>query len=62
MCSGMWAHMLTVSDYEDLINHGWRRSGMNFKNYLQIKTLTNLFNELVFHLLYLQVNIATNQS
>lgn len=26
-CSGMWAHALTVSDYQDLIDRGWRRSG-----------------------------------
>nr|CAG4643957.1 EOG090X06AF [Lepidurus arcticus] len=24
---GMWAHVLRVLDYEDLINRGWRRSG-----------------------------------
>ncbi|XP_046549414.1 LOW QUALITY PROTEIN: arginyl-tRNA--protein transferase 1-like [Haliotis rubra] len=24
---GMWAHSMTVQDYEDLINRGWRRSG-----------------------------------
>ncbi|KAK3603003.1 hypothetical protein CHS0354_016818 [Potamilus streckersoni] len=24
---GMWAHMLTVQDYQDLIDRGWRRSG-----------------------------------
>ncbi|KAM8923827.1 arginyl-tRNA--protein transferase 1 [Pelodytes ibericus] len=24
---GMWAHSLTVQDYQDLINRGWRRSG-----------------------------------
>ncbi|CAG9111731.1 unnamed protein product [Plutella xylostella] len=24
---GMWAHVLTVSDYQDLIDRGWRRSG-----------------------------------
>ncbi|KAM3965873.1 arginyltransferase 1 [Aphomia sociella] len=24
---GMWAHSLTVSDYQDLIDRGWRRSG-----------------------------------
>ncbi|CAB3253309.1 unnamed protein product [Arctia plantaginis] len=24
---GMWAHTLTVSDYQDLIDRGWRRSG-----------------------------------
>ncbi|XP_029650750.1 arginyl-tRNA--protein transferase 1 isoform X2 [Octopus sinensis] len=24
---GMWAHYLTVQDYQDLINRGWRRSG-----------------------------------
>ncbi|XP_059052630.1 arginyl-tRNA--protein transferase 1 [Achroia grisella] len=24
---GMWAHALTVSDYQDLIDRGWRRSG-----------------------------------
>lgn len=24
---GMWAHALTVSDYQDLIERGWRRSG-----------------------------------
>ncbi|GAB1602313.1 arginyl-tRNA--protein transferase 1-like isoform X3 [Argonauta hians] len=24
---GMWAHFLTVQDYQDLINRGWRRSG-----------------------------------
>ncbi|XP_061412345.1 arginyl-tRNA--protein transferase 1 isoform X1 [Lethenteron reissneri] len=25
--SGMWAHALTVHDYQDLIDRGWRRSG-----------------------------------
>lgn len=25
--SGMWAHAMTVSDYQDLIDRGWRRSG-----------------------------------
>ncbi|XP_067141052.1 arginyl-tRNA--protein transferase 1 isoform X1 [Centruroides vittatus] len=25
---GMWAHALTPTDYQDLINRGWRRSGM----------------------------------
>ncbi|XP_060027139.1 arginyl-tRNA--protein transferase 1 isoform X11 [Erinaceus europaeus] len=25
--SGMWAHSLTVQDYQDLIDRGWRRSG-----------------------------------
>ncbi|XP_044296142.1 arginyl-tRNA--protein transferase 1 isoform X2 [Varanus komodoensis] len=25
--SGMWAHTLTVQDYQDLIDRGWRRSG-----------------------------------
>ncbi|XP_006003695.1 arginyl-tRNA--protein transferase 1 isoform X3 [Latimeria chalumnae] len=24
---GMWAHSMTVQDYQDLINRGWRRSG-----------------------------------
>ncbi|KAJ8715050.1 hypothetical protein PYW08_005031 [Mythimna loreyi] len=24
---GMWAHAMTVSDYQDLIDRGWRRSG-----------------------------------
>ncbi|XP_064595718.1 arginyl-tRNA--protein transferase 1-like [Liolophura sinensis] len=24
---GMWAHVLTVQDYQDLIDRGWRRSG-----------------------------------
>uniref|UniRef100_T1J3H9 Arginyl-tRNA--protein transferase 1 n=1 Tax=Strigamia maritima TaxID=126957 RepID=T1J3H9_STRMM len=24
---GMWAHSMTVSDYQDLIDRGWRRSG-----------------------------------
>lgn len=24
---GMWAHILTVQDYQDLIDRGWRRSG-----------------------------------
>ncbi|XP_072944615.1 arginyl-tRNA--protein transferase 1 isoform X2 [Epargyreus clarus] len=24
---GMWAHTMTVSDYQDLIDRGWRRSG-----------------------------------
>ncbi|XP_039756399.1 arginyl-tRNA--protein transferase 1 isoform X1 [Pararge aegeria] len=24
---GMWAHMMTVQDYQDLIDRGWRRSG-----------------------------------
>ncbi|XP_045775221.1 arginyl-tRNA--protein transferase 1 isoform X1 [Maniola jurtina] len=24
---GMWAHMMTVHDYQDLIDRGWRRSG-----------------------------------
>jgi len=23
----MWAHLLTVEDYQGLINRGWRRSG-----------------------------------
>ncbi|XP_074089599.1 arginyl-tRNA--protein transferase 1 isoform X18 [Macrotis lagotis] len=26
-CSGMWAHSMTVQDYQDLIDRGWRRSG-----------------------------------
>ncbi|XP_043911994.1 arginyl-tRNA--protein transferase 1 isoform X5 [Protopterus annectens] len=26
--NGMWAHVLTVEDYQDLIDRGWRRSGM----------------------------------
>lgn len=25
---GMWAHSLSVRDYENLINRGWRRSGI----------------------------------
>uniref|UniRef100_A0A0B7ANR0 Arginyl-tRNA--protein transferase 1 n=2 Tax=Arion vulgaris TaxID=1028688 RepID=A0A0B7ANR0_9EUPU len=25
---GMWAHQMTVKDYQDLIDRGWRRSGM----------------------------------
>ncbi|XP_011705272.1 PREDICTED: arginyl-tRNA--protein transferase 1-like [Wasmannia auropunctata] len=25
---GMWAYMLTVHDYQSLIDRGWRRSGM----------------------------------
>uniref|UniRef100_A0A8D0BEI7 Arginyl-tRNA--protein transferase 1 n=1 Tax=Salvator merianae TaxID=96440 RepID=A0A8D0BEI7_SALMN len=25
--SGMWAHSLTIQDYQDLIDRGWRRSG-----------------------------------
>ncbi|KAL5010842.1 hypothetical protein ScPMuIL_013147 [Solemya velum] len=25
---GMWAHAMTVQDYQDLIDRGWRRSGM----------------------------------
>lgn len=24
---GMWAHAMAVSDYQDLIDRGWRRSG-----------------------------------
>lgn len=24
---GMWSHLLTAQDYQDLINRGWRRSG-----------------------------------
>ncbi|KAI4502285.1 hypothetical protein M0802_002967 [Mischocyttarus mexicanus] len=24
---GMWAHYLTVQDYQNLIDRGWRRSG-----------------------------------
>lgn len=27
MFSGMWAHLMTVHDYQDLIDRGWRRSG-----------------------------------
>ncbi|KAM5141213.1 arginyl-tRNA--protein transferase 1 isoform 2-T2 [Mantella aurantiaca] len=27
MSHGMWAHSLTVQDYQDLIDRGWRRSG-----------------------------------
>ncbi|NP_001085118.1 uncharacterized protein LOC432192 [Xenopus laevis] len=27
MSHGMWAHTLTVQDYQDLIDRGWRRSG-----------------------------------
>ncbi|XP_055502787.1 arginyl-tRNA--protein transferase 1 isoform X9 [Leucoraja erinacea] len=26
--TGMWAHTMTVQDYQDLIDRGWRRSGM----------------------------------
>ncbi|XP_072413588.1 arginyl-tRNA--protein transferase 1 isoform X10 [Chiloscyllium punctatum] len=26
--TGMWAHTMSVQDYEDLIDRGWRRSGM----------------------------------
>ncbi|XP_026474942.1 arginyl-tRNA--protein transferase 1 [Ctenocephalides felis] len=26
-CHGMWTHCLTVQDYQDLIDRGWRRSG-----------------------------------
>ncbi|XP_078269667.1 arginyl-tRNA--protein transferase 1 isoform X6 [Rhinoraja longicauda] len=26
--NGMWAHTMTVQDYQDLIDRGWRRSGM----------------------------------
>ncbi|TGZ52765.1 Arginyl-tRNA--protein transferase 1 [Temnothorax longispinosus] len=26
-CAGMWAHSLTVQDYQNLIDRGWRRSG-----------------------------------
>ncbi|XP_067858366.1 arginyl-tRNA--protein transferase 1 isoform X2 [Heptranchias perlo] len=26
--TGMWAHGMTVQDYQDLIDRGWRRSGM----------------------------------
>ncbi|XP_067858370.1 arginyl-tRNA--protein transferase 1 isoform X6 [Heptranchias perlo] len=26
--NGMWAHGMTVQDYQDLIDRGWRRSGM----------------------------------
>ncbi|XP_072413586.1 arginyl-tRNA--protein transferase 1 isoform X8 [Chiloscyllium punctatum] len=26
--NGMWAHTMSVQDYEDLIDRGWRRSGM----------------------------------
>ncbi|XP_060698040.1 arginyl-tRNA--protein transferase 1 isoform X6 [Hemiscyllium ocellatum] len=26
--TGMWAHAMSVQDYEDLIDRGWRRSGM----------------------------------
>ena len=26
--SGMWLHILKVGDYQDLIDRGWRRSGM----------------------------------
>uniref|UniRef100_A0A8I5KQW8 Arginyltransferase 1 n=1 Tax=Homo sapiens TaxID=9606 RepID=A0A8I5KQW8_HUMAN len=25
--NGMWAHSMTVQDYQDLIDRGWRRSG-----------------------------------
>lgn len=25
---GMWAHCMTVDDYQDLIDRGWRRSGL----------------------------------
>lgn len=25
--AGMWAHAMTVGDYQDLIDRGWRRSG-----------------------------------
>ena len=24
---GMWAHVMTPQDYQDLIDRGWRRSG-----------------------------------
>uniref|UniRef100_A0A8C0IIX1 Arginyl-tRNA--protein transferase 1 n=1 Tax=Bubo bubo TaxID=30461 RepID=A0A8C0IIX1_BUBBB len=27
LISGMWAHSMTVQDYQDLIDRGWRRSG-----------------------------------
>ncbi|XP_039599448.1 arginyl-tRNA--protein transferase 1 isoform X3 [Polypterus senegalus] len=27
MSLGMWAHVMTVQDYQDLIDRGWRRSG-----------------------------------
>ncbi|XP_078500066.1 arginyl-tRNA--protein transferase 1 isoform X2 [Lissotriton helveticus] len=27
MSHGMWAHSLTVQDYQDLVDRGWRRSG-----------------------------------
>lgn len=26
----MWAHSLQVEDYDDLLNRGWRRSGIVF--------------------------------
>ncbi|KAG0620172.1 hypothetical protein M758_4G195300 [Ceratodon purpureus] len=28
VAQGLWAHTLTVDDYQELLNRGWRRSGM----------------------------------
>ena len=25
LITGMWAHSMTVQDYQDLLNRGWRR-------------------------------------
>lgn len=33
---GMWAHTMSVEDYENLINRGWRRSGNHFSIFIFI--------------------------
>ncbi|XP_065051760.1 arginyl-tRNA--protein transferase 1-like isoform X1 [Rhopilema esculentum] len=40
---GMWAHRLTCTDYEDLVNRGWRRSGKYVYKPLMENTCCKLF-------------------
>ncbi len=41
--NGLWAHTLTVEDYQDLVDRGWRRSGKYCYKPLMTKTCCPLY-------------------
>ena len=43
MSGGMWVHRLTVGDYQDLIDRGWRRSGKYCYKPMMSKTCCPLY-------------------
>ena len=50
----MWAHSMTVQDYEDLLNRGWRRYLMHIAVALNINKLQY---EKVYHWTYITKHV-----